>query len=212
MELAKDADPDAQLVTLDKDAPNIREAIEINRLDRETIFRYIDWRVDRNEVRKLKLKHIQNKIGIRFTYNIHPIAFLNKWKSMRKICTQQKRKHFPIRLDKVQNGTKAYQVGMFMGTSKTQNIERIQKELEAATGIKGIEVSYQDIYQKGVTEELWAKMYKKADVYTRYSFQWYDAFHKNAPRALMVYVQDPNQIESARQILRSKFQQEVEGQ
>ena len=143
---------------------------------------------------------------------MHQKVFIWEWQSLRKVCKEQKRDHFAIQMDKVQNSTRAFQVGMFMGTSSKQNIERLQLEMEQATGIKGIEVSYQDIFQVGVTESFWQKMYEKTDIYNRNTPAWYEVFHKNVPRAICVYVQEPNQVAAARSILSEKFQQENNGQ
>lgn len=212
LDIAKSVDSSAQLVTLGRDAMNIKNEMEINKLDRESIKSYIDWRVDRNEVNQVKIKHSQNKVGIRITYSIDKLAFFNRWRAMRKPSKEQLRNYFAIRLDKVQNGTRAYQVGMFIGTSHSQNLERLQKEIEQATGIEGIEVSYQDIYQVGATEELREKAYQKADAYNRYSRDWFDVINTNSPKAVMVYVQNPNMMRAARDLLLAKYQKEVDGQ
>lgn len=212
LDIAKNIDPSAQLVTLERDAPNMRSGLDIEKLDRESIINYIDWRVDRNQVKKLMIKHNQNKVGIRITFESDKSAFFNKWRAARKPFKEMKKPYYAIRLDKVQKGTRAFQLGMFIGTSYSQNLEKMQQEIEQATGIKGIEVSYQDVYQSGATEDFRDKAYKKADQFNRYTRDWFETLNRNLPRAVMAYVQDPNIIDAARDMLRSKYQKEVDGQ
>lgn len=174
--IAKDIDPNSKLMTLSREVENLKDENSISRLDRSNIKNYIDWKIDREEDKKPK--DYQKNVGIRITSNTHPKMFMWKWQTMQKVCLEHKREFLRIRMDKMQNATSAFQVGMFVGTSSKQNIERLQKEMEQATGIDGIEVSYQDIYQVGVTEDRWKEMYEKTNIYERGTPAWYETFHK----------------------------------
>ena len=52
---------------------------------------------------------------------------------------------------------------MAAGSTEDMDYDSINEGLESIVGIKGIEVSYQNLYQPGITPEFWKIANKKAD-------------------------------------------------
>ena len=58
-------------------------------------------------------------------------------------------------LAEMQNSPTSYLVGMAAGSTEDMDYDAINEGLESIVGIKGIEVSYQNLYQPGITPEFW---------------------------------------------------------
>lgn len=55
----------------------------------------------------------------------------------------------------MQNSPTAFIIGIAVGSTKKQDFKILNKKLSTEIGIEGIETSFQNINQYGVTQEFW---------------------------------------------------------
>jgi hypothetical protein len=143
------------------------------------------------------------RIGFRVSVNCDKIEFINKWNILKREFKMAHKPAYTINLAPAQKSDTAFIVGVAVGSNEDQDDELLNKYLEEATGIKGIEVNYQNIRQTGITEDFWKIANRKAkDVSTdnmsrdhlKTKYQW-------APNALAIYVPQKEMVQSARNIL-----------
>ena len=96
---------------------------------------------------------------------------------------------------------------MAAGSTEEMDYDAINKDLENASGIKGIEVSYQNLYQPGITPEFWKIANKKADNTRapKTSRTYMNTKYKWAPTGLGVYVSNKDDQTKARKAMMKKF-------
>lgn len=92
-------------------------------------------------------------IGIRFSVNSPKYEFINKWNIRKREYKLNNRAAYTISLAPMQNSPSAYIIGIAVGSTENQDIELLNQKLERESGIKGIEMSYQNIHQSGITPE-----------------------------------------------------------
>ena len=63
----------------------------------------------------------------------------------------------------MQKSPTAYIVGIAAGSTEDMDYETINKGIEEIVGVKGVEVSFQNLYQPGITPEFWKIANKKAE-------------------------------------------------
>lgn len=152
-------------------------------------------------------------IGVRFSVNSDKYEFLNKWNMKKREYKLNNRAAYTITLAPMQNSPTAFIIGIAVGSSENQDFELLNDRLEQATGIKGIEVSYQNIHQSGITPEFWKMANNKASKsnsdrmskeYLRTKYSW-------APNGLAVYVPRREMVNAARKIMLRLYGKTVEG-
>jgi len=113
----------------------------------------------------------------------------------------------------MQNSADSFLIGIAAGSSEDQDTKILNEELEKVTGIKGIEVSFQNFYQSGITNDFWDNANKRAKAtganessrdFLRCKYAW-------APSALAIFVPKIHMVGSARKIMIEKFGSLVEG-
>jgi hypothetical protein len=152
-------------------------------------------------------------IGVRFTTDLEKYEFINKWNLQKREYKQQNRVAYTVTLAATQKSTKAFIIGIAVGSSEDQDFELLNARLEKETGIKGIEVSYQNINQIGITQEFWKLANSKASKvnsdkmsrdHLRMKYLW-------APNALAIYVPSREEIAAARKIMIHKYGKTTNG-
>jgi hypothetical protein len=152
-------------------------------------------------------------IGVRFSVNSDKYEFLNKWNMKKREYKLNNRAAYTITLAPMQNSPTAFIIGIAVGSSENQDFELLNDRLEQATGIKGIEASYQNIHQSGITPEFWKMANNKASKsnsdrmskeYLRTKYSW-------APNGLAIYVPRREMVNAARKIMLRLYGKTVEG-
>jgi hypothetical protein len=124
-----------------------------------------------------KIKHYFNKpgyiniqqgtlpafgIGIRLSTNMAKFEFYNRWNAQKRVYKDSNKVAYSISFAPSQKSVSAYIIGIAVGSTENQDYELLNKKLEEVTGITGIEVSFQNIHQIGVTQDFWDIANKKA--------------------------------------------------
>jgi hypothetical protein len=124
-----------------------------------------------------------------------------------------KRVALTINLAPMQKSNNSYIIGIAVGSSENQDYEVLNDKLQEATGIAGIEVSFQNVNQAGISQEFWKIANSKANKvnrdkasrdHLRTKYLW-------APNALAVYVPNKEAVTIARKIMIQKYGKSVEG-
>jgi hypothetical protein len=152
-------------------------------------------------------------IGIHFSTNFGKYEFLNRWNLKKQEYKHNNRAAHSITLAPMQKSPSAYIIGIAVGSTEKQDYELLNQKLQAETGIEGIEVSFQNINQAGVTQEFWKlaneqAMKVNADKYSREhlreKYRW-------APNTIAIYVPTKEAVSSARKIMISKYGKTING-
>jgi len=152
-------------------------------------------------------------VGIRFSVNSNMNTFMDKWNINKKEYKLSNKIAHTINLAPMQKSPKSFIIGIAVGSSENQDNELLNARLEYDTGIKGIETSFQNIHQYGVTPEFWKMANSKAlEVnkdkisrgYLRTKYLW-------APNALAVYVANKEDVGPARKKMLQKYGMAVNG-
>lgn len=93
------------------------------------------------------------KLGVKFSVSVKKYQFLRGWNAMKQSLKGENRTFYPITLAPMQNSPTTYLIGIAAGSSEDQDIELLNKKLGEVTGIQGIEMSFQNINQQGITNE-----------------------------------------------------------
>lgn len=101
----------------------------------------------------------------------------------------------------------AYVIGIAVGSTKKQDVEQLNAKLEGSTGIEGLEASFQNINQFGVTQEFWKLADEKAYAINKdkFSGEHLQEKYKWAPNAIAVYVPRRELIVKARKIMITRY-------
>jgi hypothetical protein len=152
-------------------------------------------------------------IGICLYTNMAKFEFYNRWNIQKWEYKNNNKAALSISFAPSQKLVSAYIIGIAVGSTEDQDYELLNKKLEEETGITGIEVSFQNINQIGITQEFWDKANKKASATNKNKnsrehlltkYQW-------APNAIAIYVPSRDKIPIARKIMLQKFGKLVNG-
>jgi hypothetical protein len=107
----------------------------------------------------------------------------------------------------MQKSHKAFLIGIAAGSTEEQDCMLLNERLPKVTGIKGIEVSFQNVNQNGITQEFWKVANKKAEAISqnKNSRTYLQCKYRWAPNALAVYVPSADLVASARKIMIAMF-------
>jgi hypothetical protein len=151
--------------------------------------------------------------GVRFSTETDINQFIDQWNRNKRDRKERGLEVINIGHANMQNSADSFLIGIAVGSSEDQDTTILNKELETATGISGIEVSYQNFYQAGITNEFWDIANKKAKAtgahemsrdYLRCKYSW-------APSALAVFVPKIHMVAQARKIMIQKYGKLVDG-
>ena len=181
-----------------KALPTIFSSVRIQKEPYNVLINYL-----RPPMRGRTLQSIQTgrnfKWRVKATFNMNQETLIKTWSRMdsrRFFATD-----FPVQAEN------CWQVGFCMGSTEGQVVTKINAELETVTGIKGIKASWQNIWQREVTPNLWKEAKKKA---TDQSGAINNSIkHKWSPSALNIFVKKREDLKPARKILYEKFGRNV---
>ena len=131
------------------------------------------------------------KWRVKAMFNLSPETLIKKWSRM------DSRRFFIT--DFLIQAENCWQVGFCMGSTVGQVITRINAELEEFTGIQGIQASWQNVWQREVTTDLWKEAKKRT--MDKSGFVNNSLKHKWSPSALIIFVSHREDLKPARKIL-----------
>ena len=107
-----------------------------------------------------------------------------------------------MRPAEMQAASKAYPVGYFIGSTERGDYQTINKVIPQIIECDS-EVSYQNVYQKGISNKIWEYARSKAEEANSNpnSKMHKKTKFKNSPSALVVYVSDKNEVKRSRRKL-----------
>jgi hypothetical protein len=143
------------------------------------------------------------RMGVFFSISIDKYTFVKKWNLKRQQLRKDNLVSHAITLAPMQNSYKAYLIGIAAGSTENQDCDLLNERLAAATGIKGIETSFQNINQTGITQDFWKIANKKALAASenKNSRAHLQCKYKWAPNALAIFVPEENMVDYARQVM-----------
>lgn len=152
-------------------------------------------------------------IGIRFSTNMDKFEFINNWNIQKRQYKEMKKVALTINLAPTQKSNKAFIIGIAVGSTENQDYEVLNKKLQEETGIKGIEVSFQNVNQFGISQDFWKIANSKANKVNRdkMSREHLRTKYLWAPNALAVYVPTKEAANKARKIMIQKYGKLVNG-
>lgn len=152
-------------------------------------------------------------IGIRFSTNFDKYEFLNRWNLNKQEYKHNNRAAYSITLAPMQKSPSAYIIGIAVGSTEKQDYELLNQKLQAETGIEGIEVSFQNINQAGVTQEFWKLANEQATMVNadKYSREHLREKYLWAPNAIAIYVPTKELVSSARRTMIKKYGKSING-
>lgn len=141
------------------------------------------------------------RMGVLFSISIDKYTFIKKWNLKRQQLRKENLVSYAINLVPMQGSHKAYLIGIAAGSTENQDCDLLNAKLECATGIKGIEVSFQNINQTGITQDFWKIANKKASLVNdnKNSRAHLQCKYKWAPNALGIFVPTEELVDVARQ-------------
>jgi len=151
--------------------------------------------------------------GVQISTDLEKDVFVDKWNNNKRDRKERGLDALNIGLANMQNSAESFLIGIAVGSSEDQDALILNKELERVTGIKGIEVSYQNFFQAGITNEFWDNANNKAKAtgaketsrdFLRCKYGW-------APNALAVYVPAIHMVASARKIMIDMYGKLIDG-
>ena len=140
------------------------------------------------------------KMGFRVSTTMHKYKFLRMWNSSKQRMKDYNSKYYTVTFAPMQNSAEAFMIGMAAGSSEDQDLDLLNKKLAEVTGIRGIEASFQNVNQKGITNDFWrianekaeaTMSYKNSREYLRCKYRW-------APNAIVFYVPKADMVVEAR--------------
>lgn len=152
-------------------------------------------------------------IGIRFSTDMDKYEFYNRWNVQKSVHKQSNKTVYSVNLAPTQKSPTSFIIGIAVGSTEDQDFELLNQRLEEETKIKGIEVSFQNINQVGVTTDFWKIANQKAfDVnpdklardHLRTKYRW-------APNAIAIYVPNKEAVTIARKIMLHKYGKLADG-
>jgi hypothetical protein len=151
--------------------------------------------------------------GVCFSTEVETQVFIDQWNSNKRDRKERGLEVLNIGRANMQYSPESYLIGIAVGSSEDQDTTILNRELATFTGIPGIEVSYQNFYQAGITNEFWDIANKKAKAtganensreYLKCKYSW-------APNALAVFVPKLQMVARARKIMIQKFGKLING-
>jgi len=147
------------------------------------------------------------RMGILFSISIDKYIFLKKWNLKRQELRKENLVSYAINMAPMQRSHKAFLIGIAAGSTENQDCELLNKRLEHVTGIQGIEASFQNINQTGVTQDFWkvanakameANSNKNSRAHLQCKYKW-------APNGLGIFVSSEELVDVARQKMINMF-------
>ena len=152
-------------------------------------------------------------VGVRFSTNQEREKFIDTWNMKKREYKATDRVAYNINMAPTQNSPRSFIIGMAVGSTENQDLKLLNKRLEESTGIKGIEASFQNINQYGVTAEFWkiananalkANKDKTSRDHLRTKYRW-------APNAIALFVPTKEVEGIARKIMLHKYGKAKDG-
>ena len=152
-------------------------------------------------------------IGIHISTNLGKYEFFNRWNLHKQELKQNNCTTLSISMASMQHSPTAFIIGIGVGSTEKQDIELLNNKLTEETGIEGIEVSFQNVNQSGITPEFWKLSNEKALEVTsdRNSRNYLREKYRWAPNTLAIYVPPWEMVSKARKVMLTKYGKTVDG-
>jgi hypothetical protein len=206
LDQANEIDTEAKIVSWHEGeeitaTPITAEMLENTRVRNDEIARYFDRKGN------LIPGSTYFQAGVKITTNADIRTFINKWNQRKNARRAEGKDTINIVRSAMQHSARAYVVGIAVGSGEGQDFDELNDRLQDSTGIQGIEISYQNIYQAGITNEFWdiANKQAKKTGYEQNSREFLSCKYAWAPSALVIYVPDSDKVTQARKTLIEKY-------
>lgn len=148
----------------------------------------------------LRLGQTVYRMGFRISTNIPSNQFAHKWNSLKQSFRDRREPFHTVTYTPMQQSHEAHLIGIAPGLSEEQDYEVLNEKSGKATGIEGIEVSFQNIHQVGITNEFWksANAQAEATMAPKNSREYLRTKYKWAPNAIAIYVPRADMVNRAR--------------
>lgn len=147
-------------------------------------------------------------IGIWMSANMDKYEFINRCNIQKREYTEMKKVVLTINLASMQKSSnKNYNIGIAVGSTENQDYEILNKKLEEERGIKGIEISFQNVNQSGISQDFGKMANIKANNTNKDKFSWDHLQTKYAwaPNALKIYVPNKEAVTTAQKTMIQKY-------
>ena len=180
---------------------------EIKMMDATTLEKYIDVQGRINKFIDGKI-YYQN--GLRLKTDMDVDEFIHHWGQWKYDTNPNSpfREQRSIRRSEMQNSDTSYALGYFAGSTEKGDYTTLKQSIREITGIN-IELSYQTINQRGITNKIWkaAREIAEKDFPNPKSKLHKQVKFKYAPTGLVAYVGSLGEVKKARKILDDNFGQ-----
>jgi hypothetical protein len=152
-------------------------------------------------------------IGLHMSTELPKYEFMTRWNLHKQEYKKNNRSAYSLTLAPMQNSPTAYIIGIAVGSTEKQDYELLNKKLSMETGIDGIEVSFQNINQAGVTQDFWKLANDKAMMASKdkYSREHLNEKYRWAPNSLAIYVPRKELVPQARKTMINKYGKSKDG-
>ena len=152
-------------------------------------------------------------IGVQFSTNFGKHEFMTRWNLKKQEHKQNHRAAHAIAMAPMQNSHSSFIIGIAVGSTEKQDYDLLIERLASAAGIEGIDVSFQNINQAGVTQEFWKLANEKALTVNldKYSRGYLREKYRWAPNALAIFVPKREMVAAARKVMLQKFGKAKDG-
>ena len=212
IEIANKFDTEVKLLPWRIIGKAIVTPIHINDLYKFNHDQLMEYLNIQSEVNQMALDKMCHGFGINFKTKDCVNTFIDKWNSSKfNLRREIKSKGWiSVRRAEVQKHHNAIPIGFFQGSSENGVYEVLNNELSAHIGVE-VEMSFQNIYQRGVTGQFWERAKKEAQ---KQGEEGTREFRKRkfslAPSGLIVYVYRNSDIDKALAMLVKLYSKETQ--
>ena len=206
MHCSKMVDPSSMLLPWEENSEEkALNGKEVKLLTELQLMKYVDLQTSHRTFVNGRM-YYQN--GIRLKTQLKVEAYVHEW-SQWKYATDDNnpfKDWKPVRPAEMQGSSKAYALGYFAGSTENGDYQTLCKEIKNITEMD-IELSYQLIHQRGVTNHIWKYAREMAE---KESLNPNSKLHKqvkfnHALSGLVAYIGDVTKVKLARRVLTEKL-------
>ena len=208
MKCAKEIDVNAALMPWsDKHGARTLNGIEIKLQNEVDIPKYID--MGSQSEMNITAGRIYYNNGIRIKTELDVYDFVEGWNNKQYDKTQGspfQEEWKPVKRSEMQYSDTAYPIGYFVATSERGDYDTISNEIAKEEQYK-VELSFQNVYQNGVTSKIWKMATERAtEVYTNTTSKAHRQLKFSlAPSALTVFTRNEKDIGELREKFMIKY-------
>ena len=207
MQCAKAIDPQAALYPWKNESSlKVINGNEAKLMSKEILEKYIDIPV------KIERKMIDGRMyyrnGLKIKTKCDVDTFVDLWNNKKYENNKESpfKKWKSVKRAEMQNFSRGYSIGYFVGTVERGDYSTINKALQEEFG-KAVEVSFQTVEQKGVTPKVWSYARDMAEKKYEniYSKEYKREKFMHSPSGLVVYVGEKSLVKLTKRKISLKY-------